>query len=78
LKWSHAPITFFQDDLRRKDYPNNDVMVVSYVIKGFVVHNVLVDTGSATFIIFVKAFRKMQEHEDKLQDIINPLGGFRG
>jgi hypothetical protein len=53
-------------------------MVVSYVIKGFVVHNVLVDTGSATFIIFVKAFRKMQEHEDKLQDIINPLGGFRG
>jgi hypothetical protein len=40
-------------------------MVTLCVIKGFVVHNVLVDTGSATDIIFAKAFKQMQESEDK-------------
>jgi hypothetical protein len=40
-----------------KDYPHNDAMVISCVIKGFLVHNVLVDTGSAADIIFAKAFR---------------------
>jgi hypothetical protein len=30
------------------------------------VHNVLVDTGSATDIIFANAFKKMQETEDKI------------
>jgi hypothetical protein len=32
-------------------------MVISCVIKGFLVHNVLVDTDSAADIIFAKAFR---------------------
>jgi hypothetical protein len=56
-KWSHIPITFSQDDLQLKDYPHNDAMVISCVIKGFLVHNVLVDTGSTADIIFAKAFR---------------------
>jgi hypothetical protein len=33
-KWSHIPITFSQEDLQLKDYPHNDVMVISCVIKG--------------------------------------------
>jgi hypothetical protein len=45
-KWSHIPITFSQEDLQLKDYPHNDAIVISCVIKGFLVHNVLVDTGS--------------------------------
>jgi hypothetical protein len=53
-------------------------MVISYVIKGFLVHNVLVDTGSATNIIFAKAFRQMQEQEDKIHDVVHPLCGFGG
>ena len=53
-RWSHIPITFSQEDLQLKDYPHNDVMVISCVIKGFLVHNVLVDTGSAADIIFCK------------------------
>jgi hypothetical protein len=44
---------------------HNDAMVISCVIKGFLVHNVLVDTGSAPDIIFAKAFRQMQEPDDK-------------
>jgi hypothetical protein len=51
-----------------KDYPHNDDMVVSCVIKGFLVHNVLVNIGSAADIIFAKAFRQMQEKEDKIHD----------
>jgi hypothetical protein len=77
-KWSHIPITFSQEDLQLKDYPHNDAMVISCVIKGFLVHNVLVDTGSAIDIIFAKAFRQMQEPEDKIHDATHPFCGFGG
>jgi hypothetical protein len=77
-KWSHVPITFSQEDLQLKDYPHNDVMVISCVITGFLVHNVLVDIGTATDIIFAKAFRQMQEQDDKIHDATHPLCGFRG
>jgi hypothetical protein len=77
-KWSHIPITFSQEDLQLKDYLHNDAMVISCVIKGFLVHNVLVDIGSAADIIFAKAFKQMQEPEDKIHDATHPLCGFRG
>jgi hypothetical protein len=77
-KWSHIPITFSQEDLQLKDYPHNDVMVISCIIKGFLVHNVLVDTGSAADIKFAKAFRQMQEPEDKIHNATHPLCGFGG
>jgi hypothetical protein len=64
-KWSHVSITFSQEDLQFKDYPHNDAIVISCVIKGFLVHDVLVDMGSAADIIFAKAFRQMQEQDEK-------------
>jgi hypothetical protein len=77
-KWSHIPITFSREDLQLKDYPHNDAMVISCVIKGFLVHNVLVDTGSAANVIFAKAFKQMQEPEDKIHNSTHPLCGFGG
>jgi hypothetical protein len=53
-------------------------MVIFYVIKGYLVHSVLVDTGSAVDIIFAKAFRQMQEPDDKIHDATHPLCGFEG
>jgi hypothetical protein len=64
-KWSHIPITFSQEDLQLKDYPHNDAMVISCVIKGFLVHNVLVDTGSAADIIFAKAFDRCKSQRTR-------------
>jgi hypothetical protein len=77
-KWPHIPITFSQEDLQLKDYPHNDAMVISCIIKGFLVHNILMDTGSAADIIFAKAFRQMQEPDDKIHDATHPLCGFGG
>jgi hypothetical protein len=76
-KWSHVSIIFSQEDLQLKDYPHNDAMVISCAIKGFLVHNVLVDTCSAADTIFAKAFRQMQEQEDKIHDATHPQCGFR-
>ena len=53
-------------------------MVISCVIKGFLVHSVLIDTGTAADIIFAKAFRQMQEQDDKIYDATHPLCGFGG
>jgi hypothetical protein len=53
-------------------------MVIFCVIKVFLVHNVLVDIGSATDTIFVKAFRQLHEQDDKIHDATHPLCGFGG
>jgi hypothetical protein len=51
-------------------------MVISCVIEGFLVHNVLVDTCSVADIIFAKAFRQMQEQDDRIHVATHPLCGF--
>jgi hypothetical protein len=53
-------------------------MVISCIVKGFLVHNVLVDTGSAADIIFAKAFRQRHEQDDKIHDATHPLCCFGG
>jgi hypothetical protein len=53
-------------------------MVISCVSKGFLVHSVLMDTGSAANIIFAKAFRQMQEPDDKIHDATHPLCASEG
>jgi hypothetical protein len=72
----------YQSPYPRRTFSSRTTLIMiqwSYcVIKGFLVHNVLVDTGSATDIIFAKAFRQMQEQDDKIHDATHPLCGFGG
>jgi hypothetical protein len=76
--------TFEPDNKRQKKEAQRRVQHVgvqgpiSCVIKGFLVHNVLVDTCSAADIIFAKAFRQMQEPDDNIHDATHPLCGFGG
>ena len=77
-RWSHMPITFSQDDLRLKDYPHNDAMVINYNIGGYIIHDVLVDNGSAADILMAKAFRQMNLGDSVLEPATNPLCGFGG
>jgi hypothetical protein len=77
-KWSNTPITFSQEDLCFKAYPHRDAMVIFCVIKGFIVHNILVNIDNAADIIFAKAFKQKKEPKDKIQESAFPLCGFGG
>ena len=68
-RWSH---------IRLKQYPHNDVMVISGNVSGFLIHDVLIDNGSSADIIFAKAFDQMKINRNLLETATNPLCGFRG
>ena len=76
--WSHVSIVFTQDDFRLRDYPHNGAMVINCAIGGYIIHNVLVDNGSAADILTAKAFEKMGLAQQDLQPSDSPLCGFGG
>ncbi|KAJ1259378.1 hypothetical protein BS78_10G149900 [Paspalum vaginatum] len=76
--WSHVPITFDQSDLRLRDYPHNDAMVINCNIGDYVIHDVLVDNGSSADILMAKAFRQMNLGGLVLEPATNLLCGFWG
>jgi hypothetical protein len=46
--WSHIPITFDGTDLKLKDYPHIDAMVIETNLVGWpAITRILVDTGSS-------------------------------
>jgi hypothetical protein len=56
LQWSHIPIIFDSIDLKLKDYPQTDVMVIKTNLAGWVVTRILIDTGSSVDILFASTF----------------------
>ena len=77
-QWSHIPITFDNTDLKLRDYPQIDMMVIETNLASWSVTRILVDTGSSTNILFTSTFDNMKLDRSLLQPIERPLYGFRG
>ena len=58
--WSHIPITFDSMDLKLKDYPHTDAMVIEINLAGWAVTRILVDTSSSADILFASTFDNMK------------------
>ena len=46
-------LAFSNEDLARVSLPYNDALVVTLLVKGYKVRKILVDTGSAVYVIFL-------------------------
>jgi hypothetical protein len=77
-QWSHIPITFDIIDLKLRDDPHIDVMVIETNLAGWTLTRILVDTGSSTNILFASTFDNMKLDRNLLQPPRRPLYGFRG
>ena len=78
MQWSHIPITFDSTDLKLKDYPHTDDMVIKTNLAGWAVTRILVDTGSSADILFASTFDNMKLDKNFLQPAGHPLYGFGG
>jgi hypothetical protein len=77
-QWSHIPITFDSFDLKLKDYPHTDAMVIETNLVGWAVTRILVDMGSSADILFASTFDNMKLDRNLLQPAGRPLYGFGG
>ena len=62
-------------DLKLKDYPHTDAMVIKTNLAGWVVTRILVDTGSSADILFASTFDNMKLDRNLLQLAGRPLYG---
>ncbi|KAL0400316.1 UNVERIFIED_CONTAM: hypothetical protein Sradi_2374900 [Sesamum radiatum] len=71
-------ITFGDKDLCARSGTQNDPMVIRMDIANYLVHKVLVDSGSSVDIIFSNVLRKMDLGHLLLKPMKTPLVGFGG
>ena len=69
-------ITFSDSDLEGCQHPYDDPLVIKAVVANKTIHQVLVDNGSSTDIIFASAFDKMGIGREKLEPVNTHLRGF--
>ncbi|PKA59567.1 hypothetical protein AXF42_Ash018034 [Apostasia shenzhenica] len=75
---SSMPLIFCHEGLSRQDNPHNDPIVVTTRVVDFDVRWVLLDSGSATDILFESAFLQMGLKEMNLLRTKTTLLGFSG
>lgn len=76
LAWSLVPITFDKNDFQVRDYPHCNAFVTTANVAGYTLHNILVDIGSSTNIVFIKAFESIGLDKRTLELAGNFLYGF--
>jgi hypothetical protein len=65
-------------DLKLKDYPHTDAMVIETNLAGWAVTRILVNTGSSADILFASTFDNMKLDKNLFQPVGRPLYRFRG
>ena len=71
-----VPIAFDENDFQVRDFPHTDAFVGTMNIAGFTIHNILIDNGSSTDILFIKPFEQMNLDKRTLEPAGNSLFGF--
>ena len=71
-------IGFSEEDARRLHHPYDDAFVVSLRVGAYNMHQVLIDNGSSTDILYYPAFQQMRINKEQLFSINASLVGFRG
>ena len=69
-------ITFSDSDMEGCQHPHDDPLVIRVVVANKIIHRVLVDNGSSTYIIFASAFDKLGIKREKLEPVNAYLRGF--
>ncbi|XP_075653820.1 uncharacterized protein LOC142624172 [Castanea sativa] len=71
-------IGFLEEDTRRLHHPHDDALVVTIQARDYNMHQVLVDNGSSTDILYYPTFQQMGIGRERLVPTNAPLVGFRG
>ena len=69
-------IGFSEEDARKLHHQHDDALVVSLQVGDYNMHQVLVDNGSLTDILYYSAFQQMRIDREQLVLINVPLIGF--
>jgi len=79
MAWIDNPIIeFSEEDARHLHHPHDDALVVSIQVEDYNTHQVLVNNGSFTDILYYPAFQQMRIDREWLVPTISPLIRFRG
>ena len=71
-------IRFTEEDVRRLHHPHDDALVVSIWVRDYNTHQVLVDNGSSSDILYYLVFQQMRIDRKQLIPVNMPLVGFGG
>ena len=69
-------IGFSEEDARHLYHPHDDALIISIRVGDYNTHQVLVDNGSSTDILYYLAFQQMRIERDRLIPTNAPLVRF--
>lgn len=75
-KAKREPIYFTNDDSPRGPTPHRDALVIAFDIRGMVIFQVLIDTGTSVNIMYYDTFVKLSMKMDQLKPIRTSLSRF--